>query len=71
MAEKSRDQGNKGQNNQSDSRGGRDNSIGNQQGTAQTGGQNAGGNQRHDHDDEFTDDLRNSGNRKSRDESGS
>lgn len=48
---------------------GRDNSIGNQQGTAQTGGQNGGGDNRpQQQEDEFTEDLRNSGNRKSRDE---
>lgn len=48
---------------------GRDNSIGNQQGTSQTGGQNGGGeNREQQQEDEFTEDLRQSGNRKSRDE---
>jgi hypothetical protein len=51
--------------------GSQDSSIGNQQGTAQTGGQNAGGNRRDVEDDNFTDDLRKSGNRKARDENSS
>jgi hypothetical protein len=41
-------------------------SIGNQQGTAQTGAQNNGGQNRTEQDDEFTEDLRNSGDRKAR-----
>jgi hypothetical protein len=48
---------------------GKDNSIGNQQGTTQTGGQNGGGeNREQQQEDEFTEDLRRSGNRKSREE---
>lgn len=40
--------------------------IGNQQGTSQTGGQNSGGRNRMDEEDEFSRDLKRSGNRKSR-----
>lgn len=43
----------------------RDRSIGNQQGTTQTGAQNAGGRQRDAGGDTFDDDLRKSGNRTS------
>ena len=68
MADNNKDQGGQ-QGNQDQQRKG-DSSIGNQQGTAQTGGQNAGGTQREDKDDSFSDDLRNSGNRKSRDDDG-
>lgn len=56
----------------SEIRGGRqgsqNSSIGNQQGTSQTGGQNAGGRNRDVEDDKFTDDLRQSGARKARDD---
>ena len=48
--------------------GSQDSSIGNQQGTTQTGGQSAGGENRDREEDKFTDDLRKSGNRKARDE---
>jgi hypothetical protein len=49
--------------------GGPDQSIGNQQGTVQTGAQNGGGENIEDRqDDQYTEDLRNSGQRKSREE---
>jgi hypothetical protein len=51
--------------NQSVNRSGREESIGNKQETAQTGGQNAGGRNRDREDDQYTDDLRKSGNRNS------
>ena len=60
MAEKHKNLGN-----QSVNRGGKESSIGNKQGTAQTGGQNAGGRNRDRDDDNFTDDLRKSGDRNS------
>jgi hypothetical protein len=61
MAEKHKNPGN-----QAINRGGRESNIGNQQGTTQTGGQNSGGKNRRDTvDDEFSDDLRKSGNRNS------
>ena len=41
-------------------------SIGNMQRTTQTGGQSSGGNMMHNKEDEFTEDLRQSGRRKSR-----
>lgn len=40
-------------------------SIGNMQGTTQTGAQNNGGQNITDHDDQFTEDLRESGDRNS------
>lgn len=43
-----------------------DQSTGNKQRTAQTGGQNNGGESPHPRDDRFTEDLRRSGDRKSR-----
>jgi hypothetical protein len=60
MAEKHKNLGN-----QSVNRGGNESNIGNKQGTAQTGGQNAGGRNRDHDDDNYTDDLRKSGNRHS------
>lgn len=42
-----------------------DGSIGNQQRTSQTGAQNGGGDNRDEQEDEFTEDLRNSGDRNS------
>ena len=60
MAEKHKNLGN-----QSVNRGGKESSIGNKQGTAQTSGQNAGGRNRNREDDQFTDDLRKSGDRNS------
>jgi hypothetical protein len=61
MAEKHKNLGN-----QAINRGGRESSVGNKQGTTQTGGQNSGGKNRRDTvDDEFSDDLRRSGDRHS------
>lgn len=48
----------------------RNQSIGNQQGTTQTGGQSSGGTDRRTQDDSFTEDLRQSGQRSSRKETG-
>lgn len=45
-----------------------DRSIGNQQETTQTGGQNQGGDNRSDTDDRYDEDLQRSGDRKSNDE---
>jgi hypothetical protein len=70
MAEKNKSKGAQDSVNRGGRQGSHDSSIGNQQGTAQTGGQNAGGRNRDVEDDKFTDDLRQSGNRKSRDEEG-
>lgn len=42
-----------------------DNSIGNKQGTTQTGGQNSGGENRDQREDQYTKDLRKSGDRTS------
>ncbi len=52
-------------NNQDKIRGTRDGSIGNLQGTTQTGDQNAGGENIDQEEDNFTEDLRNSGQRNS------
>lgn len=41
------------------------NTIGNKQGTTQTGAQNGGGENRDQQDDQYTEDLRKSGNRTS------
>ena len=60
MAEKQKNLGN-----QSGNRGGKESNIGNKQGTTQTGAQNAGGRNRDRDDDQYTDDLRKSGNRHS------
>lgn len=43
-------------------------SVGNQQGTTQTGAQNNGGENIDQQEDQYTDDLRRSGQRKSRDD---
>lgn len=42
-----------------------DNSIGNKQGTTQTGGQSSGGENRDQQEDKYTEDLRKSGDRNS------
>ena len=61
MAEKHKNLGN-----QATNRGGKESSIGNKQGTAQTGAQNSGGENRPDRqDDAYSDDLRRSGDRSS------
>lgn len=68
MAEKNKTRGAQDSENRGGQQGSQDRSIGNQQGTTQTGGQNAGGRNRDVDDDNFTDDLRRSGGRKSRDD---
>jgi hypothetical protein len=60
MAENNRQQGNT-----DSSRGRQDNSMGNQQQTAQTGSQNGGGENIDQQEDQFTEDLRQSGDRNS------
>lgn len=45
-----------------------DMSIGNRQGTTQTGAQNNGGDERHQHNDAYTKDLKESGNRQASNE---
>lgn len=68
MSEKNKTKGAQDSVNMGGRQGSQDSSIGNQQGTSQTGGQNAGGRNRDVEDDNFTDDLRQSGNRKARDD---
>lgn len=68
MSEKNKTKGAQDSVNRGGRQGSHDSSIGNQQGTSQTGGQNAGGRRRDVEDDNFTDDLRQSGNRKARDD---
>ena len=60
--------GNREQGNRSGHEHGRNESIGKQQGTAQTGAQNNGGENIDREEDQYTEDLRQSGQRKSRDE---
>ena len=56
---------NNNQNNQNNRQPGEEKSIGNQQGTAQTGAQNGGGENIEPKEDQYTDDLRQSGDRNS------
>jgi hypothetical protein len=56
---------NNNQDNQNNRQPGEERSIGNQQGTAQTGAQNGGGENIEPKEDQFTDDLRQSGDRNS------
>jgi hypothetical protein len=60
------EQNNRKQGDQEPNQSGKEESnIGNQQGTAQTGAQNAGGSDIHEQDDQYTEDLRQSGDRNS------
>lgn len=68
MSEKNKTKGAQDSVNRGGRQGSQDSSIGNQQGTTQTGGQSSGGENRDREEDNFTDDLRRSGNRKSRDD---
>lgn len=68
MSEKNKTKGAQDSVNRGGRQGSQDSSIGNQQGTTQTGGQSNGGENRDREEDNFTDDLRRSGNRKSRDD---
>lgn len=68
MSEKNKTKGAQDSVNRGGRQGSHDSSIGNQQGTSQTGAQNSGGRRRDVEDDNFTDDLRQSGDRKARDD---
>lgn len=68
MSEKNKTKGARDSVNRGGRQGAQDSSIGNQQGTSQTGAQNAGGRNRDVEDDTFTGDLRQSGGRKARDD---
>lgn len=60
---------NRGGNNRGRGQEPREQGIGNQQGTAQTGAQNAGGSRRETKEDTYNEDLRQSGRRSSKKES--
>lgn len=68
MAEKNKTKGTQDSVNRGGRQGSQDSSIGNQQGTSQTGAQNAGGRNRDVDEDTFSEDLRQSGGRKARDD---